>query len=726
MVSNAIVQVNVTQTVAPIPETLQQTGAIVSVGATILSPGTSSVITQPADLVAILLGAQTLASITYSSGSGIATATAAANHNIPVGDEVELTIAGALPAAYNGTFLCTSTGVETFTYYPLSNPGGSASTAGGYSPEDVAELTAQVTTFFAQSGPGVAVYVLEFGIQDPNDAVTALSNYLVQNPNTEYEPGDSGFYYVYLLPRTFDGVPNLLSLLPTYDGDNAQTYFVITTTLSTYQLYSDLWKDAITLIETPAMGQYAQNLVTNIVQNEQQVSTVAIATAQSGAGSYAPANVLTATGGTGTEPTFTVVTTKVVSATVNAGGTGGTNGTQTVTGTTGTGTKFQASVTIAGGAITAVLSISVAGSYTVNPSVLTAEPVTGGGLTGATLAVIMGVATVSITTVGNLSVVPPNPITTTVSPNVGTGCLLTVIWTYGGTATATTTNPHLIAVGEWFQLSGFTPTTWNGWYVALAGTTGSTIVFPASDALLPVSIYGFVVQNIAKSNGVGTTEFQAATVFFDILSRNPGPGNRQTSFAFDYCDGVTPWPKQGLSALQLTLKEAAVNIIKTGAEGGISNAALYWGTTQDGRQIGYWYSVDWININGHVDVANTVINGSNDPINPLYYTQTGINTLQDTLAATVSRGVTAGLAFQGPVVKTSLDATTLSNNIDSGAYNGQLVVNAIPFLTYLSANPDDYRTGTYNGLQVLYVTQNGFLSILININVTDFVVQPGT
>jgi hypothetical protein len=79
----------------------------------------------------------------------------------------------------------------------------------------------------------------------------------------------------------------------------------------------------------------------------------------------------------------------VVGAAVKAGGSGGTNGTQTVTGTTGTGTKFQASVTVSGGAVTAVGSISVAGDYTVLPTSLDAEPVTGASLTGATLSLNM-------------------------------------------------------------------------------------------------------------------------------------------------------------------------------------------------------------------------------------------------------------------------------------------------------------------------------------------------
>lgn len=127
--------------------------------------------------------------------------------------------------------------------------------------------------------------------------------------------------------------------------------------------------------------------------------------------SYAPGDTATLTGGTETSNGVVTVThTQVVSATVGAGGTGGTNGTQTVTGTTGTGTPFQASVTVAGNAITAVLSISVAGNYTANPSSLTAEPVTGASLTGAQLSVVMGALTASVTAPGLYSAVPSNPV----------------------------------------------------------------------------------------------------------------------------------------------------------------------------------------------------------------------------------------------------------------------------------------------------------------------------
>ena len=106
---------------------------------------------------------------------------------------------------------------------------------------------------------------------------------------------------------------------------------------------------------------------------------------------YVPGDVLTLSGGTGTAAQITLSATQVVSASIATGGTGGTAGTQTVTGTTGFGVMFQASVTVTGGAITAVNSITTPGVYMTNPTVLTAEPVTGGNLTGATLSVVMGV-----------------------------------------------------------------------------------------------------------------------------------------------------------------------------------------------------------------------------------------------------------------------------------------------------------------------------------------------
>jgi hypothetical protein len=79
----------------------------------------------------------------------------------------------------------------------------------------------------------------------------------------------------------------------------------------------------------------------------------------------------------------------VLSVNINAAGSGGTNGVVSVTGTTGAGTKFQARGVIASGSLTGPLTIVNAGSYTVDPTSLVAEPVTGGNLTGATVGLTM-------------------------------------------------------------------------------------------------------------------------------------------------------------------------------------------------------------------------------------------------------------------------------------------------------------------------------------------------
>lgn len=88
---------------------------------------------------------------------------------------------------------------------------------------------------------------------------------------------------------------------------------------------------------------------------------------------------------------YSVVATaaSVFSATIVAAGSGGTPGPVTMTGTTGTGTPFQATgVIAASGSLdsNSPLVITVAGSYTVLPTVLTLEPVTAtASLTGANL-----------------------------------------------------------------------------------------------------------------------------------------------------------------------------------------------------------------------------------------------------------------------------------------------------------------------------------------------------
>lgn len=196
---------------------------------------------------------------------------------------------------------------------------------------------------------------------------------------------------------------------------------------------------------------------------------------------------------------------KAVSAAVNAGGTGGTPGAVTVTGTTGTGTKFQATGTINGGGIlVGPLVVTVAGDYTVGPTSVTGEPVTGGGLTGATVNLGMGALTLAITTAGGYSTAPAA--TNTPANGTGTGSGVTVTLALG-VGTAAITNSGNYSVAPSFTV---TPTDGNGSGASIAtgtlGGNGSAIVvgmlgsFPASYILQPIASVAAFQSTVYKSN----------------------------------------------------------------------------------------------------------------------------------------------------------------------------------------------------------------------------------
>jgi hypothetical protein len=298
--------------------------------------------------------------------------------------------------------------------------------------------------------------------------------------------------------------------------------------------------------------------------------------------------------------------------------------------------------------------------------------------------------------------------------------VLTALTAAGTTVTATTTTAHGVTAGQYFSISGCTPAAYNGTFLALPGTTGSTLIYQALTAPGAESVLGTLVASPYASAGIPSTEFSLATAFQAMLNNDPAPTNKVPPFAFEFLFGVTPFPTQGNAALLSTLKLANINIVGTGAEGGISDAMILWGVTKDGRDFSYWYSVDWVQINGNINIANAVINGSNNKINPLYYNQAGINRLQKVLAQTMKSGISNGLVL-GNVVLTSLDGNALAAALDAGTYDGLTVVNAVPFLNYVAENPNDYPAGIYNGLSVTYTPNRGFISITYNVNVTDFV-----
>ena len=284
------------------------------------------------------------------------------------------------------------------------------------------------------------------------------------------------------------------------------------------------------------------------------------------------------------------------------------------------------------------------------------------------------------------------------SPSIGAypANVLTAATYSGGIVTASTTTAHGVVAGNYFTISGCTPAGYNGTFLALAGTTGSTLVYAPLSALGSLTIAGTLVASLYANTGAPATEFGSAAMLWRLLNYNPSAANLVAPFAFGYLSGVTPFPTRGQNALLSTLKTANINIVGTGAEGGISNTIVLWGTTMDGHDMTYWYSVDWVQINADEAIANAIINGSNNSQNPLYYDQNGINRLQAVAQQVMRNAIAFGLALS-PVT-----------------------VTAVPFAQYVVQNPTDYPAGIYRGLAVTYTPQRGFIQIVFYVNVSAF------
>ena len=199
----------------------------------------------------------------------------------------------------------------------------------------------------------------------------------------------------------------------------------------------------------------------------------------------------------------------------------------------------------------------------------------------------------------------------------------------------------------------------------------------------------------------------------------PSSVNKLPPSQFTYLYGVTAYRPLPQSTIDLYI-ENNFNFVTTGAEGGLSNTILYPGKFLDGTPANVKYSVDWVRIQLNQAVSAAVIEGSNTPINPLYYNQAGINTLQSVAQTVGVRGVQCGLVF-GQVLLTQLPQDEFINNLSNGKYRGNFVINAIPMREYTAANPSDYALQQYGGFTVAYAPQYGFLHIIFNLEVLKFV-----
>jgi hypothetical protein len=273
------------------------------------------------------------------------------------------------------------------------------------------------------------------------------------------------------------------------------------------------------------------------------------------------------------------------------------------------------------------------------------------------------------------------------------------------------------------------PREWdvNAAFLSLIGsweTPTSKLYFFTTTTISNYTQYSAVMKDVflmVEAPSIGVNEFSCAASFFVAISQQPSPTNKVPPMSYQYLFGVTAYPIAGNAVLFTALKAANVNWVGTGAEGGIANTILFYGTTTDGKDfLKWWYGIDWVQVNADLLLSNYIIQESNDKINPLYYNQSGINRLQGVTASLMSLGISDGIVL-GPIVLTQLDQQTFINNVNNGVYANQTPINAVPFTTYTTANPNDYGNEVYNGLTVAMIPQLGFKQITFNLSVSSFV-----
>lgn len=223
-----------------------------------------------------------------------------------------------------------------------------------------------------------------------------------------------------------------------------------------------------------------------------------------------------------------------------------------------------------------------------------------------------------------------------------------------------------------------------------------------------------------EAPAIGATEFSLASAFGTVLKANPSSTNKVPPLSYAPSYGTTAYPQRGNQVIFQELADASVGWIGTGQEGGVSGNILFQGDMSDGNSWNFWYSVDWAQINIDLNVSNEIINGSATSLNPLYYDQPGIDRLQNRAVQTAKTGVSSGLG-NGQVVATKLPIQQFLANYNSGLYDGQIVINAEPFVAYSQENPSDYGIGKYAGLSAIWIPSRGFKNIFFALNATTLI-----
>lgn len=258
-------------------------------------------------------------------------------------------------------------------------------------------------------------------------------------------------------------------------------------------------------------------------------------------------------------------------------------------------------------------------------------------------------------------------------------------------------------------------------FLAGFGAVNSFTYFFVTTTIANRAVYAGLKQVLAivEAPVIPPTEFSISAEWAVTLNYSPNSNNQTPPLSYAFIYGVTPYPLPGNQTIFAELKTANVGWVGTGAEGNLSDKIVFRGKLSDGNPFNFWYSTDWAQLNLDISLANEIIIGSNSQP-PLYYNQQGIDRLQNRAAQTLGVAISNGLA-NGQLVTTKLPVGVFYANFLAGLYEGQIVINAEPFLIYSAENPGDYAIGKYAGLAAVYTPLRGFDQVFFTLNVTNII-----
>lgn len=254
---NSIVTVKVQTIQAPTPNTFQQTGCLVSFGATNIARNDAAELTQWSDLDDVLIGAQPAATVVWAAGLVTLTTAAPLAPAYAPGDRPMMTISGFVPTAFNYTGPVTIVDTATFTY-PVATDPGATTTVGTYMPQSAIELSQMSTTYFDQ-GNMTSVWVLELGYGATSAAnAAALQGWLNVNPKV---------FCGYLLPRSVGANQTTIEafepLFKQFQNPEAMTYFWLTVSANAINILDETYKCVIQMVEAPSVTDLLKTNATN-------------------------------------------------------------------------------------------------------------------------------------------------------------------------------------------------------------------------------------------------------------------------------------------------------------------------------------------------------------------------------------------------------------------------------------------------------------------------------